>query len=371
VSRQSSDDGHGELREVVRDFLAKESPEAEVRRAMVAPEGFDRALWRRLSEIELPGIAIPEQYGGQGFGFEELAVVLEEAGRSLLCAPYLSSAVLAAQTLLASGDEEAKADLLPPIACGEVIASLALAEDAGRWDEAGVALRADGGGLEFTLTGVKSFVLDGHTADMLLVAGRTAAGVTLFGVDAGAPGLTRTPLEALDLTRKLARVEFDGVPARRIGPDGGAWPVLAHVLDLASVALGAEQVGGAQRCLEMSVQYAKVREQFGRPIGSFQAIKHKCADMLLQVESSRAAVRHTAAAVETSPDELPRLAPVVKSYCSESYSAVSAETIQVHGGIGFTWEHPAHLYFRRAKSSELLFGSPAYHRELLTTRLAG
>jgi alkylation response protein AidB-like acyl-CoA dehydrogenase len=371
VSGQSSDDGHGELREVVRGFLAKESPEAEVRRAMASPEGFDRDLWRRLAEIELVGIAIPEQYGGQGFGFEELAVVLEEAGRSLLCAPYLSTAVLAAQTLLAAGDYDARADLLPPIARGEVIATLAIAEDTGRWDETGIALRADGGGDEYTLTGVKSFVLDGHTADVLLVSGRTPAGVTLLGVDADAPGMTRTPLDALDLTRKLARIEFAGTPARRIGEEGGAWPVLRHVMDLASIALGAEQVGGAQRCLEMSVEYAKVRHQFGRPIGSFQAIKHKCADMLLQVESSRAAVRHSAAAVAASPDDLRRLAPVVKSYCSEAFSAVAAETIQVHGGIGFTWEHAAHLYFRRAKSSELLFGSPAYHRELLTTRLAG
>jgi alkylation response protein AidB-like acyl-CoA dehydrogenase len=374
-----TDDGHDELREVVRDFLVKESPESEVRKAIATPDGFDRGLWRRLAEIELPGIGIPEQYGGQGFGFAEIAVVLEETGRSLLCAPYLSTAVIAAQTLLAAEDdtddaassaEQARADLLPRIARGEAIVTLAIAEDSGRWDEPGVTLSAVPDGDTYSLTGVKSFVLDGHAADVLLVAGRTSIGVTLFRVDAGAPGLTVTPLDVLDLTRKLARAEFSGVPARRIGPDGGAWPVLSRVLDLAAIALGAEQAGGAQRCLEMSVEYAKVRQQFGRPIGSFQAIKHKCADMLLQVESARAAVRHSAAAVTRAPGEVPCLAPVVKSYCSEAFSAVAAETIQVHGGIGFTWEHAAHLYFRRAKSSEVLFGSPAYHRDVLTTRLA-
>jgi alkylation response protein AidB-like acyl-CoA dehydrogenase len=367
----STDDGLNELRDVVRDFLDKYSSEEDVRATMATTDGFDREVWRGLSEMELPALCVPESYGGQGFGFEELVVVQEEAGRALLCAPYLSTAVMAVQTLLAVDDEPARAALLPRIATGESIVTVAIAEDSGRWDEDGIGLSAVPEGDGYTLTGVKSFVLDGHTADVLLVAGRTTEGITLFQVDATAPGLTRTLLDTLDPTRKLARLDLAGVPARRIGPAGGGWPVLAHVLDLTAIALGAEQVGGAQRCLDTAVDYAKVRHQFGRPIGSFQAIKHKCADMLLRVESARAAVRHSAIAVANTPAEVPRLGPVVKSYCSEAYSAVAAENIQIHGGIGFTWEHPAHLFFRRAKSSELLFGSPAYHRELLTTRLTG
>jgi alkylation response protein AidB-like acyl-CoA dehydrogenase len=299
----------------------------------------------------------------------ELIVVLEEMGRALLCAPYFSTVALAANALLVSGDDGAKKEHLPGIASGETIATVALTEPAGRWDEEGVTLAASGSGDSWTLNGTKSFVLDGHTASLILVAARTGAGVSLFAVPGDAPGLTKTPLATMDQTRKQAKLDFAGTPARLVGTDGGGWATLSKVLDLAAVALAAEQVGGAQKVLEMSVEYAKVRVQFGRPIGSFQAIKHKCADMLLEVESAKSAAYYAGWAAAEDSDELPVVASLAKAYCSDAYFHAAAENIQIHGGIGFTWEHPAHLYFKRAKSSEILLGDATYHRELLAQRI--
>ena len=212
-------------------------------------------------------------------------------------------------------------------------------------------------------------MVDGHNADLVLVAGRTDKGVSLFAVERGAAGMTATPLATMDQTRKQARIEFASTPARLMGEEGGAAPVLSRTLDLAAVALAAEQVGGAQRCLDMAVDYAKTRIQFGRPIGSFQAIKHKCADMLLEVESAKSAAYYAGWAAAEDSEELPVVASLAKSYCSEAYFHAAAENIQIHGGIGFTWEHDAHLYFKRAKSSELMLGDPSYHRELLAQRI--
>jgi alkylation response protein AidB-like acyl-CoA dehydrogenase len=212
-------------------------------------------------------------------------------------------------------------------------------------------------------------VIDGHTANLILVAARSGDGISLFSVEGDAAGLTRTPLTTMDQTRKQARLEFSGVPAKLIGAEGKGWDTLSRVLDLAAVALAAEQVGGAQKCLDMSVEYAKVRVQFGRPIGSFQAIKHKCADMLLEVESAKSAAYYAGWAAAELNDELPVVASLAKAYCSDAYFHAAAENIQIHGGIGFTWEHDAHLYFKRAKSSELLLGDPTYHRELLAQRI--
>ena len=212
-------------------------------------------------------------------------------------------------------------------------------------------------------------MLDGATAGLILVAARTDKGVSLFAVEGDAAGLTRTPLNTMDQTRKQAKLEFADTPARLIGTEGGGWDTLSTVLDLAAVGLSAEEVGGAQKVLEMSVEYAKVRIQFGRPIGSFQAIKHKCADMLLEVESAKSAAYYGMWCAAEMNDELPSVASLAKAYCSEAYFHAAAENIQIHGGIGFTWEHPAHLYFKRAKSSELLFGDPTYHRELLAQRI--
>jgi alkylation response protein AidB-like acyl-CoA dehydrogenase len=359
-----------ELRSSVRRFLEDKSPMTEVRRLMETTEGYDPAVWKQMGEqLGLQAIAIPEEYGGVGFGYVELTVIFEEMGAALLCAPYFSTVALAANALLSSGDESAKKDLLPGIASGETIATLALTEDTGRWDLDGVTLAATGKGGEWKLDGHKMFVIDGNTASLILVAGRTGKGVSLFAVEGDAAGLIRTPLATMDQTRKQSRLEFSATPARLVGEEGGAGPALSRTLDLAAVALAAEQVGGAQKCLDMAVDYAKTRIQFGRPIGSFQAIKHKCADMLLEVESAKSAAYYAGWAAAEDSDELPVVASLAKSYCSEAYFHAAAENIQIHGGIGFTWEHDAHLYFKRAKSSELLLGDPSYHRELLAQRI--
>jgi alkylation response protein AidB-like acyl-CoA dehydrogenase len=363
-------DEQDELRKTVRAFLDAKSPESAVREQMETEAGYDETVWRQMAEqMGLQGLSIPEEFGGSGYTFIELGIVLEEMGRSLLCAPFFSTVVLAANTLLHSGDDAAKKDFLPGIASGETIATVAFTEPSGKWDEGGIEMEATSSGDGWTLSGSKMFVLDGHTARLIIVAARTPQGVSLFAVEGDANGLTRTPLSTMDQTRKQARLEFDSTPARLVGTDGEGWNVLSTVLDLVAVGLAAEQVGGAQKVLDMAVEYAKVRVQFGRPIGSFQAIKHKCADMLLEVESAKSAAYYGMWCASELNDELPSVASLAKAYCSEAYFHAAAENIQIHGGIGFTWEHPAHLYFKRAKSSELLFGDPTYHRELLAQRI--
>ena len=359
-----------ELRKTVRAFLDAKSPETEVRRLMETADGYDAAVWSQMGEqMGLQGLAIPEQYGGSGYSFVELGIVLEEMGRALLCAPYYSTVVLAANTLLQSGDEAAKKAYLPGIAAGTTIATLAYTEPSGKWDESGITATASGSGSDFKITGTKSFVLDGHTANLIIVAAKTGKGTSLFAVEGNAAGLTRTALSTMDQTRKQAKLELKDTPGKLIGAEGQGWSILNSVLDLAAVGLAAEQVGGAQKVLDMAVEYAKVRVQFGRPIGSFQAIKHKCADMLLEVESAKSAAYYGMWCAAEMNEELPSVASLAKAYCSEAYFHATAENIQIHGGIGFTWEHPAHLYFKRAKSSELLFGDPTYHREQLAQRI--
>ncbi len=359
-----------ELRKSVRRFLEDKSPETEVRRLMETTEGYDPAVWSQMADqLGLQSLIIPEQLGGSGFSYVELIVVLEEMGAALLCAPFFSTVALATNALLTCGDKSAQEYLLPGIAAGETIGTLAFTEDSGRWDVDGVTLAASKTGDGWALSGHKSYVIDGHVAGLLLVVGRTDSGISLFGVKADADGLSRTSLPTMDQTRKQARIEFSDTPAWLIGTEGGAAEGLSKTLDLAAVALAAEQVGGAQRCLDSAVDYAKTRIQFGRPIGSFQAIKHKCADMLLEVESAKSAAYYAGWAAAEDSDELPVVASLAKSYCSEAYFHAAAENIQIHGGIGFTWEHPAHLYFKRAKSSELMLGDPAYHRELLAQRI--
>jgi alkylation response protein AidB-like acyl-CoA dehydrogenase len=358
-----------ELRRLLRAFLEQKSSEAEVRRLMATDEGYDAAVWSQMAEqMGLQGLIVPEEFGGSGYTNLELTVVLEEMGRRLLCAPFFSTVVLATNTLLHSGDDAAKKEHLPGIASGETIATLALAEASGRWDEAGIATTATRSGDGWTLDGVKAYVLDGHLAHLVLVAARTDAGVSIFAVAGDAAGLTRTLEPTLDQTRKLARLELSSTPASLVGADGQGWSTIEQVLDLAAVALAAEQVGGAQFVLEMSVQYLKDRVQFGKPIGSFQALKHRCADLLREVESAKSAAYYAGWCAAELNDELPTMAALAKVYCSESYFHAAGECIQFHGGIGFTWEHPAHLYFKRAKSSELLFGSPAEWRAVLAER---
>jgi alkylation response protein AidB-like acyl-CoA dehydrogenase len=366
-----------ELRAAVRGFLASKSSEPIVRRLMATPEGYDPAVWRQMSDqLGLQGMAVPEEYSGAGFGYLELGIAFEEMGRVLLCAPYLSSVALAAEALLRCTDETARKDLLPGLATGRTIGTLALLEQPGRWDEAGVRMRASRTAAGphpdcWVLDGAKRYVLDGHIADLIMVGARTPAGVGLFAVDGTAPGLTRTPAPTLDQTRKQAHLKFAGTPARLIEEDG--WPVIRRVLEVAAILLAAEQAGGASRAVEMAAGYAGVRVQFGRPIGSFQAVKHMCADMLTEAEAARSAAYHglwALAAGDGADDaDVPLAASLARVYCSAAYSRIAGDAIQVHGGIGFTWEHPAHLYFKRAKACEPMFGTPAYHRDLLAARL--
>lgn len=363
------------LRDVVRSFVENKSSEETVRELMDTETGYDPAVWAQMGgELGLQGLHIPEEFGGQGYGFVELAIVFEEMGRRLLCAPYFATVALAANAILNAGTNDEKAALLPGIASGETIGALAFTEANGRWDADGITMVAKGSGSDWTLDGEKMFVIDGHNADLIVVVARTEGttgedGISFFTVAGDAAGLTRTPLATMDQTRKQARLEFTGVKATPLGAPGAGWAALSKTLDQAAVCLSNEMVGGAQFVLDMSVEYAKVRVQFGRPIGSFQAIKHKCADMLLEVESAKSAAYYSAWAAAEDNEELPVVASLSKAYCSDAYFHSTAENIQIHGGIGFTWEHPAHLYFKRAKSSEILLGDATYHRELLAQRI--
>ncbi|WP_433632476.1 acyl-CoA dehydrogenase family protein [Nocardia sp. CA-120079] len=359
-----------DLRATVRDFLTEHSGEEAVRKIAEDPDrlGHDPQVWSEMAEqLGLMQLAIPERFGGDGFGFPELRVVLEEMGAALLCSPFVPSVVFAAQSLLASGDEPACARYLPSIGAGTTIATLAVAEAAGSWDAdtcETAAVPADAGG--WLLTGTKSFVPHAGTADLLLVSARTPQGPSLFAVERGATGLAVRALDTLDGTRPLGEVVLVDTPAVLVGAAGEASSVLRHVVDLGGLALAAEQVGGLRRCLEMSVAYAKERVQFGRPIGSFQAIKHKLADMLMRAELADAATEAACTAVAERQRDASAMAVAAYITASEAFEHVAAETIQVHGGIGFTWEHPAHLYFRRARAAQNLLGGPtaAHHRLL-------
>jgi alkylation response protein AidB-like acyl-CoA dehydrogenase len=359
-----------ELRKMVKRFLDDKSPETVVRELMATPEGYDPAVWRQMAdELGLQALGIPEEFGGQGFGPVEQYVVFEEMGAALLCAPYFSTVALAANALLESGDDAAKATYLPGIAAGETIATLALTDDSGSWVPAATSTTATPGNGGYLLNGVKNYVLDGNTASLILVTAQTAKGLSLFAVAGNATGLTRENLATMDQTRKQSRLTFADTPAVLIGADGGAETGIVRTLQKAATLLAAEQVGGSQRVMANAVDYAKNRVQFGRPIGSFQAIKHKCADMLLEVESAKSAAYYAAYCSQENNDDLAVAASLAKSFCSEAYFHCAGENIQIHGGIGFTWEHHAHLYFKRAKSSELLLGDPAYHREILADLL--
>lgn len=365
------------LRETARRFLDDKAGLDVVRTLMETEEGFDERLWGDIATQGWQAMAIPEEYGGAGFSFMEVAILMEEMGRSLFPAPYLSSIVLGAGLVLEAGTDEQKASMLPGVAAGEMRLAVAHLEPMGEWDADGVAMLAARDGDDVVLDGTKAYVIDGHTAHTLIVVAREPgstgeAGITLVVVPADTPGLTATRVETLDQTRKQATVEFSGVrvPSSAVlGEAGAGWAPLARTLALASVALAFEQVGGAAACLDMAVDYAKQRIQFGRPIGSFQAIKFKCADMLVDLESARSAAYYAGWAASEGDPDLAIAAPLAQAHCSEAYFHCAAENIQVHGGIGFTWEHDAHLYFKRAKSDELMFGSPADHRAALAARL--
>lgn len=366
--KQQTEDQH-EFAKAVRQFLAKHSPESEVRRLMATEQGFDRETWQKMArELGLQGIGIPEQYGGQGFGWVELGIVLEEMGRVLLCAPFYSTVVLAATAILESGDHDAAAEWLPGIADGSAIATLAFPGQSGVWDATGVTIHASFDGGSYRLTGKSRATIDGHVADWFVVPAITDSGVTLFVVEAGA-GVSAALIRPLDETRKLADICFDGAIGRILGTLGDGLPVLQRVLDLAVVGLAAEQAGGARAALDMSVAYMKDRVQFGQPIGAFQSLKHMAADVLIEAESAKSAASYALWAADEAREELPAAASLAAAYCAEAFVTAAHQNIQFHGGMGFTWEIPAHLYFKRARADQTLFGDPQTHREALAQRI--
>jgi len=365
-------DEQEELRSAARAFLADHSSSEHVRRAMESDLGHDPETWKRIGEeLGWTSVIVPEAYGGIGLGFVELVALMEVTGEFLLCAPFFSTVCLGAAALLEAGDEVQKREHLPGIAEGRTLATLAFTEPNGRWDLGGIGCTARRDGDDYLLQGIKRYVVDGHCADLIVVAARREGsreddGISLFALPGSVAGLARQPLPTMDMTRRQAELVLDGVRVPRaalLGEEGSGAGALRRTLDRAAVALAAEQVGGAQRCLDLAVGYAKERVQFGRPIGSFQAIKHKCADMMLRVESARSAAYYAGCVAAQDPDALPLAASLAKAWCSDAYFQCAAETLQIFGGVGFTWEYDPHLYFKRAKSSETLLGDAAYHRE--------
>jgi alkylation response protein AidB-like acyl-CoA dehydrogenase len=343
------------LRAAVVELLADTCTEADVRRVMATPDGYDAKSWQLLGESGLLGLAVPEEHGGAGSSFEEVGIVLEELGRALYPGPFLAT-TLAALALCQAENADLAARHLPALAGGELIATVAVEQPAGGQVPAPQVTVADG-----TLTGVVPYVLDGHIATLLLVS--TDHG--LWAVEPGATGVEAELLETTDQTRRLVRVRFDATPAVRVG----GHDLVEYVLSVGAAALASEQAGGAEAVLTSTVAYAKVRTQFGRAIGSFQAIKHHCSDVYVAVESAKAAARRAAREVATDGSELTELASIAKAYCSDSYASAAATGLQVHGGIGFTWEHSAHLHLKRAKTDELLFGDARHHRARLADAL--
>ena len=360
------------LRQSVREFLEAECPMTYVRQMMEDERGFSDEQWRKMAELGWTGLIVPEQYGGAGLNMVDMVVVLEEMGKVVFPGPFFASAILGGIAIDLGGSDAQKQRWLPGLADGSRRATLAQVEESGRWDADGIQLAAKAAGKGFMLSGTKLFVHDAHNADLLIVPARTggagADGITMLVVERKAKGVGVRVLKTMDQTRKLCEVTFDNVAVDGdavLGEVGKGWALLDRLIDRAKVAICAEMCGGAQRVLEMSVEYAKVREQFGKPIGSFQAIQHKCANMMVQVESAKSATYYAAWAVANDVAEAHLAACMAKAYTSDAYRFVSAEGIQIHGGIGFTWEHDMHLYFKRAKGSEVTFGDATHNRELV------
>jgi alkylation response protein AidB-like acyl-CoA dehydrogenase len=360
------------LRATARKFFENECPSAFVRQRMEEPAGVTDAFWQKLAEQGWLGLIYPEAYGGSGLGFVDLTVLMEEMGRVVMPGPYFSTVLLGGLTILEAGSEAQKRAWLPRIVAGRAKATLAWTEPNARWDAAGVTLTAKPLGAGWVLSGTKLFVLDAHLADVLVVVARTAEGprpedgISLFLVEGATPGVEARLLPTMDATRKLCEVTLRDVRVgddALVGPRDGGWGPLSRVVDRATVALCAEMCGGAQRVLEMTTEYAKIRVAFGRPIGAYQGVKHKLADMLVEVENAKSLTYYAAWAVDQNLPEAPLAASMAKAYCSDAYRRVAGHGIQLHGGIGFTWEHDMHLSYKRAKSSEFTFGDATYHRE--------
>lgn len=354
------------IRSTARQYLGERVGLDRVREMMMSHPDSDRALWKEMADMGWTGLAISEDLGGSGLTPVEMSVLLEEMGRLVTPGPFFASAVLATTVIQELASPEQQGDLLPAMAAGDTLACLAVFETARNWDPATPETMATREGESWVLRGTKRSVLGGAEADLLLVTAATSDGVAVFVVASDAAGLSVEHEPVLDPTRPQARVTLDsvrvGIGARLGSTESGDG--LRRVFALATAYLAAEQVGGAERCMEMSVEYAKTRHQFGRPIGSYQSIKHRCANMLMKVENAKTAARYAARVVD-HPDELAVAAPLAGALASEAYVWVAGENIQVHGGIGFTWEHDAHIYLKRAKSSSLLFGDSRHQRDLL------
>jgi alkylation response protein AidB-like acyl-CoA dehydrogenase len=374
------------LRSTARKFFDNECASETVRRLMDGPEGMTPDLWKKIAEQGWTGLIFPDEHGGMGLGFVDLVVLMEEMGRSVVPGPFFSTVLLGGLAIREAGTDAQKKAWLPKISSGEARATLAWMEPSAELGARGITLRAAAKGAGFTLDGTKLFVHDAHTADVIVVAARTSSGqkppaggqkppaggqnsedgVSLFLVPKGTPGLSVTLLPTMDQTRKLCEVGLKDVvlgAEALMGQAGSGWAPLARVIDRATVALCAEMCGGAQKVLEMTVEYAKIRQAFGRPIGSYQGVKHKAADMLVDVENSKSITYYAAWAMDEGVPEGQLAVSMAKAYVSDAYRRVSGAGIQLHGGIGFTWEHDLHLYFKRAKGSEFTFGDATWHRE--------
>ena len=356
------------LRATARKFFENECPSTFVRARMEEPAGVTDEFWTKLAEQGWVGLVYPEAYGGTGLGFVDLTVLMEEMGRAVVPGPFFST-LLGGLAILEAGTDDQKKAWLGKISAGEAKATLAWTEPSARWDAAGVTTAARAAGNAWTLTGTKLFVPDAHLADVIVVVARTSEGkrpedgVSLFLVEKGARGLQTKLLPTMDQTRKLTEVKLEDTPAVLLGTKDAGWAPLDRVVQRATVALCAEMCGGAQKVLDMTTEYAKIRIAFGKPIGSYQGVKHRAADMLVDVENAKSLTYYAAWAVDENVPEAALASSMAKAYSSDAYRKVAGAGIQLHGGIGFTWEHDLHLYFKRAKSSEFTFGDATYHRE--------
>jgi alkylation response protein AidB-like acyl-CoA dehydrogenase len=358
------------LRNLTREFMTRESTPKAVRSFFDDERGFSDATWQQMADMGLQGLAIDAGYGGQGLGMVELALVLDEMGRAAYPGPFFATVVLAAGAIAASGQESQMARYLPDIASGRTKGTLALVDKNLSWTPSSVELRAERRGSDYVLNGTKRFVPFAHAADLILVVARTAPsesdGTTVFAVPSDTRGISQQPNQEMDRTNRTSTVTFSDVvvPADAvIGEVDRGWAVIGPTLQRAAVAAAAEMLGGSRRCMDMAVEYAKVRQQFGQPIGSFQAIKHMCAEMLLEVENSHGATYYAAWALDAGSPDAALAASAAKAYVGDASRKVCGNAIQVHGGIGFTWEYDLHLYFKRAKHFEPLYGDADFHRE--------